>query len=134
MMSHRLLTTSVNMSTIVNSPLKIGLKVEHEGAYYKIINFYRQQNSVNQYIIQSLSTGKTKRVFIHQICDAEISSMFSALTDNIIFQFDHEESQSDDDLLMNLVNKILFGILSHSFNHNFAFNLLIPNFTIFKIP
>ena len=62
-MSHHLLTTSVNMSTIVNSPLKIGLKVEHEGAYYKIINFYRQQNSVNQYIIQSLSTGKTKRVY-----------------------------------------------------------------------
>ena len=26
--------------------------------------------------------------------------MFSALTDKIIFQFDHEESQSDDDLLM----------------------------------
>jgi hypothetical protein len=51
------------MLTIVNSPLKIGLKVEHEGAYYKIINFYRQQNSVNQYIIQSLSTGKTKRVY-----------------------------------------------------------------------
>jgi hypothetical protein len=71
MMSHRLLTTSVNMLTIVNSPLKIGLKVEHEGAYYKIINFYRQQNSVNQYIIQSLSTGKTKRVFRHQICDAD---------------------------------------------------------------
>jgi translation elongation factor P/translation initiation factor 5A len=63
--------TSVNMSTIVNSPLKTGLIVEHEGAYYKIINFYRQQNSVNQYIIQSLSTGKTKRVFRHQICDAE---------------------------------------------------------------
>jgi hypothetical protein len=60
------------MSTIVNSPLKIGLNVEHEGAYYKIINFYRQQNSVNQYIIKSLSTGKTKRVFRHQICDAEI--------------------------------------------------------------
>ena len=99
-MSHRLLTTFVNMSTIVNSPLQIGLKVEHEGAYYKIINFYRQQNSVNQYIIQSLSTGKTKRVFRHQICDAEISSMFSALTDKTIFQFDHEESQSDDDLLM----------------------------------
>ena len=72
MMSHRLLITSVNMSTIVNSPLKIGLNVEHEGAYYKIINFYRQQNSVNQYIIKSLSTGKTKRVFRHQICDAEI--------------------------------------------------------------
>ena len=80
MMSHRLLTISVNMSTIVNSPLKIGLKVEREGAYYKIINFYRQQNSVNQYIIQSLSTGKTKIVFRHQICDAEISFMFSALT------------------------------------------------------
>ena len=30
---------------------------------------------------------------------------------------------------MNLVNKILFGILSESFNHNFAFHLLIPNFT-----
>jgi hypothetical protein len=44
-MSHRLLTTSVNISTIVNSSLKIGLKVEHDGAYYKIINFYRQQNS-----------------------------------------------------------------------------------------
>ena len=72
MMSHRLLTISVNMSTIVNSPLKIGLKVEREGAYYKIINFYRQQNSVNQYMIQSLSIGKTKRVFRHQICDAEI--------------------------------------------------------------
>ena len=72
MMSHRLLTTSVNMSTLVNSPLKIGLKVEHEGTYYKIISFYRQQNSVNQYIIQYLSTGKTKRVFRHQICDAEI--------------------------------------------------------------
>ena len=72
MMSHRLLTTSVNMSTLVNLPLKIGLKVEHEGAYYKIINFYRKQNSVNQYIIQSLSTGETKRVFRHQFCDAEI--------------------------------------------------------------
>jgi ABC-type antimicrobial peptide transport system ATPase subunit len=75
MMSHRLLMTSVNMSAIVNSPLKIGLKVEHERAYYKIINFYRQQNSVSQYheyIIQSLSTEKTKRVFRHQICDAEI--------------------------------------------------------------
>ena len=36
--------------------------------------------------------------------------------------------------ILNLVNKILFGIWSHSFNHNFAFNLLIPNFTIFKIP
>jgi hypothetical protein len=35
---------------------------------------------------------------------------------------------------LNFVNKILFGILSHSFNHNFAFNLLISNFTIFKIP
>jgi hypothetical protein len=41
-------------------------------AYYKIINFYRKQNSVNQYIIQSLSTGETKRVFRHQFCDAEI--------------------------------------------------------------
>jgi hypothetical protein len=57
MMSHRLLMTSVNMSTIVNSPLKIGLNVEHEGAYYKISNFYRQQNSVNQYIIKSLKTN-----------------------------------------------------------------------------
>ena len=36
--------------------------------------------------------------------------------------------------ILNLVNKILFSILSHSFNHNFAFNILIPNFTIFKIP
>ena len=79
MMSHRLLMTSVNMSTIVNSPLKIGLKVEHEGAYYKIINFYRQQNFVNQYTIKCLSTGKTKRVLRYQICDAEISSMFSAV-------------------------------------------------------
>jgi hypothetical protein len=35
--------------------------------------------------------------------------------------------------ILNLVNKILFGILSQSFNHNFPFNLLIPNFTIFKI-
>jgi hypothetical protein len=26
--------------------------------------------------------------------------MFSALTEKTIFQFDHEESQSDDDLLM----------------------------------
>ena len=34
---------------------------------------------------------------------------------------------------MNLVNKILFGILSHSFNHNFAIHLLIPNFTIIKL-
>ena len=32
--------------------------------------------------------------------------------------------------ILNLVNIILFGILSHSFNHNFAFNFLIPNFTI----
>ena len=83
-MSHRLLTTSVNMSTIVNSPLQLGLKVEHEGAYLKIINFYRQQNSVKLYIIQSLSTGKTKRVLRHHICDAEISSMLSALTDLIM--------------------------------------------------
>ena len=72
MMSHRLLTISVNMSTIVNSPLKIGLKVEREGAYYKIINFYRQQNSVNQYIKQSLSTEKNKKVLRHQVCDVEI--------------------------------------------------------------
>ena len=36
--------------------------------------------------------------------------------------------------MLNLVNKILFGILSHNFNHNFAIHLLIPNFTIFKIP
>jgi hypothetical protein len=35
--------------------------------------------------------------------------------------------------ILNLVNKILFGILSQSFNHNFTFNLLIPNFTIFNI-
>ena len=47
--------------------------MEHEGAYYKIINFYRQQNYVNQYIIQSLITGKTKIVLRHQICDAEIT-------------------------------------------------------------
>ena len=47
--------------------------MEHEGAYYKIINFYRQQNSVNQYIIQSLITGKSKIVLIHQISDAEIT-------------------------------------------------------------
>jgi hypothetical protein len=33
-----------------------------------------------------------------------------------------------------LDNEILFGILSHSFNHNFAFNLLISYFTIIKIP
>jgi uncharacterized membrane protein YccF (DUF307 family) len=36
--------------------------------------------------------------------------------------------------ILNLINTILFGILSHSFNHNFVFHLLIPNFTIFKIP
>jgi hypothetical protein len=37
-------------------------------------------------------------------------------------------------LILNLDNEILFGILSHSFNHNFAFHLLIPYFTIIKIP
>lgn len=73
--------------------------MDHEGAYYKIINVYRQHNYINQYIITSLSTGKTKRVFRHQICEAEISSMFSGLTS---FQFDHDEWPSDVDLLMAL--------------------------------
>jgi hypothetical protein len=132
-MSHRLLTISVNMSTIVNSPLKIGLKVEREGAYYKIINFYRQQNSVNQYIIQSLSTGKNKRVLRHQVCDVEIlRSDWLRSTGN--FVVNHLNCLFVIKFILNLVNKTIFGILSHNFNHNFTFHLLIPNFTIFKIP
>ena len=86
------------MANIRASPLEIGLKVDHRGTYYKIIDHYHEPNSVIKYIIQSFTTGETKRVFRHEICEASVSSFWSKLTDETIFQFEKENSQSDDDL------------------------------------
>ncbi|CAC5410211.1 unnamed protein product [Mytilus coruscus] len=79
-------------------PLQIGLKVDHRGQLYKIVDHHRQKHSVVQYVFQSLSSEQTKRVFRHEICDASVTSMFNRLTEETIFQFEHESSQSDDEL------------------------------------
>lgn len=42
------------MAYINVSPLKIGLKPEHRGSYFKIINHQNPDNFVRKYIIQSL--------------------------------------------------------------------------------
>ena len=41
-------------------PLQLGLKVDHRGEYYKIIDYHREPNSVIIYIIQSYATGKER--------------------------------------------------------------------------
>ncbi|CAC5397475.1 unnamed protein product [Mytilus coruscus] len=81
------------------SPLKIGLKVDYKGASYKITDHFMEHNAVRQYIIQSMADGGTKRVFRHEICDARVSSSFSKLTEDTIFNFENNErSQSDEEL------------------------------------
>ncbi|CAC5421278.1 unnamed protein product [Mytilus coruscus] len=81
------------------SPLKIGLKVDYKGASYKITDHFMEHNAVRQYIIQSMADGGTKRVFRHEICDARVSSSFSKLTEDTIFNFENnEQSQSDEEL------------------------------------
>ncbi|CAC5416166.1 unnamed protein product [Mytilus coruscus] len=57
-----------------------------------------EQNAVRQYIIQSMADGGTKRLFRHEICDARVSSSFSKLTEETIFNFENnEQSQSDEE-------------------------------------
>jgi len=55
------------MAYINVSPLKIGLRAEHRGSYFKIINHQYPDNFVRKYIIQSLEDGQIKNVFIHEI-------------------------------------------------------------------
>lgn len=55
------------MAYINVSPLKIGLRAEHRGSYFKIINHQYPDNCVRKYIIQSLEDGQIKNVFIHEI-------------------------------------------------------------------
>ncbi|CAC5383165.1 unnamed protein product [Mytilus coruscus] len=58
-----------------------------------------EQNAVRQYIIQSMADGGTKRLFRHEICDARVSSSFSKLTEETIFNFENnKQSQSDEEL------------------------------------
>jgi len=54
--------------------------------------------SVRKYVIQSVTTGAVKSVFRHEICEVSISSAFSKLTEETIFNFE-KDSQSDDEML-----------------------------------
>ncbi|CAG2233869.1 unnamed protein product [Mytilus edulis] len=92
-------SSAVKMNRYTVSPLKIGLRVDYKGASYKITDHFMEQNAVRQYIIQSMADGGTKRVFRHEICDARVSSVFSNLTEDTIFNFENnEQSQSDEEL------------------------------------
>ncbi|CAG2215768.1 unnamed protein product [Mytilus edulis] len=106
-------SSAVKMNRYTVSPLKIGLRVDYKGASYKITDHFMEQNAVRQYIIQSMADGGTKRVFRHEICDARVSSVFSNLTEDTIFNFENNEqsqsdeelSQIDEDLTANCINQ-----------------------------
>ncbi|CAG2240488.1 unnamed protein product [Mytilus edulis] len=106
-------SSAVKMNRYTVSPLKIGLRVDYKGASYKITDHFIEQNAVRQYIIQSMADGGTKRVFRHEICDARVSSVFSNLTEDTIFNFENNEqsqsdeelSQIDEDLTANCINQ-----------------------------
>ncbi|CAG2246159.1 unnamed protein product [Mytilus edulis] len=106
-------SSAVKMNRYTVSPLKIGLRVDYKGASYKITDHLMEQNAVRQYIIQSMADGGTKRVFRHEICDARVSSVFSNLTEDTIFNFENNEqsqsdeelSQIDEDLTANCINQ-----------------------------
>ncbi|CAC5408281.1 unnamed protein product [Mytilus coruscus] len=72
------------------STLKIGLRVEHKGSFYKIADHFTEQNTVKQYIIQSMTDDETKRVFRHEICDAKSQS------DDEHFQIDEDIHVTQD--------------------------------------
>jgi len=77
------------------SPLKIGVKVEHKGFHYKIIDHQKPPNYVSQYLIQSLNSGNIIKVFRH-----EMFLVDSVPTNINSSTFDLEElSQSDTEIL-----------------------------------
>ena len=106
-------SSAVKMNRYTVSPLKIGLRVDYKGASYKITDHLMKQNAVRQYIIQYMADGGTKRAFRHEICDARVSSVFSNLTEDTIFNFENNEqsqsdeelSQIDEDLTANCINQ-----------------------------
>ena len=85
------------MATQALSSLKIGLLVEHKSSTYKIIDNFKEPYA-RKYVIQSVTTGATKIVFRHEICEVSISSAFFKLTEETIFNVE-KDSQSDDEML-----------------------------------